>query len=77
MAEYVRYFGRVAKANGWSDCQAAQIFPGLLEIGSTDLDDLSETVLGSFKALKEALVPMEENFREASVQVFFPEDVHA
>lgn len=71
IAEYVRYFDRVAKANGWSDSQAAQVFPGLLEVGSTDLDDLSEATLGSFSAMKAALIQVEESFREASVQAFF------
>lgn len=43
------------------------MFPGLLEIGLTDLDD----TLGSFNPMKKALIHVEESFRDASVQAFF------
>ena len=49
---YVKYLERVAKSNGCSDAQAAQIFPGLLEVGSAALDDLDQAKLQSYEAIK-------------------------
>ena len=71
LSDYCRYFERVVKANGWKDDQAGKIFQGLLEVGSTALDDLEPTVLEKFSTIKAALAPEKETFREASVQKFF------
>ena len=71
IAEYCRYFDRVATANGWTDEFAAQLFPGVLEVGSTVLDDMEPATLTRFSSIRAALVVEKETFREASVQKFF------
>lgn len=71
ITDYVKYFERVASANEWADSESALIFPGMLEIlqiGSTILDDLDAVTLKSFMAIKEAIVPQAECFREVEVQ---------
>ena len=70
LGEYLKYFERVAKANGWEDAKAARVFQGMLEVGSSDLDDVDATVLASFKELKAALTPTEDFSREVAVQKF-------
>ena len=70
IAEYLAYVERVSGANGWSDEQTAKILPGLLEVGSTDLNDLDASTLKSFKLIKEALAPKSEVSREVHVQKF-------
>ena len=67
--DYVNYFERVVKANGWSDAQAAVLFPGLLEVGTTCLDELEGDTLKSFEAIKKALTSSELS-REVHVQQF-------
>ena len=71
MSDYLRYFERVMDANDWDDAAAAKIFPALLEVGSTALNDLDDKTLGSFKAIKMAILPSEECYREAKVMRFF------
>jgi hypothetical protein len=70
-ANYLAYFARVAAANAWDDTTAARIFPGLLEVGSTVLDDLEEATLKSFKLMQLKLEPPEESYRESKVQEYF------
>ena len=71
MAEYVKYFARVVKANKWDGETAAQVFGGNLEVGSTALDDFDEATLNSWELLEAALAPKTEVYREVSVQTFF------
>lgn len=71
LSDYLKYFGRVAAANGWSDAESAKIFPGLLEVSSNVLEDLDTSTLASFDRIKSALTPSEECYREAGVQKFF------
>ena len=71
LGDYCRYFDRIVKANSWRDDQAGRIFQGMLEVGSTVLDDLEPAVLEKFSTIKAALAPEKETFREASVQKFF------
>lgn len=40
LEDYVKYFDGVTKANGWTDEEAARIFPGMLEVGLTVVFDL-------------------------------------
>ena len=65
LEDYLTYFERVAKANSWSDAQAAAVFPACLEVGSKVLDGLSDTVLGSFKEIKKELAPEASSYKMA------------
>lgn len=71
LSNYLNYFARVATTNRWSDEEAARIFPGLLEVDSSALDDLTDDDLKSFKIIKERLTPTEEFYRESKVQELF------
>ena len=67
MTDYVEYFERVSKANGWSDGVQATIFPSLLEVGNRSLVGFSDTTLSSFTAMKRALLGDSEPFRESNL----------
>ena len=71
VADYVRYFERVMDANNWDDATGAKIFPALLEVGSSALNDLDGKTLSSFKLIKSAILPSETCYREAKVLRFF------
>ena len=71
ISDYVRYFERVMDANSWDDATAAKIFPALLEVGSTALNDLDAKTLSSFKSIKSAITPVETCYREAKVMRYF------
>ena len=71
MSSYLLYFGRIKAANDWNDEEAAKVFGGMLECGSTALDNLDASQLKSFKAIQDALSPSEQAFREARVQELF------
>ena len=70
IAEYVKYFARVVKANKWDSETAASVFGGMLEVGSTALEELDEATVNDWDALEAALAPKVEVFREVSVQAF-------
>ena len=71
MADYCKYFERVARANKWSDEEAALALGGCLEVGSTLLDDLDEAATKSFEAIRATVAPPEPSIREVEVQRFF------
>ena len=70
LADYIRYFDRVVKANEWTDKKAALAFGGLLEVGSTVLDTLEDDKRESWLEIKKSLGTQSE-CREARVQEFF------
>ncbi|KAG1685301.1 hypothetical protein GQR58_009147 [Nymphon striatum] len=71
MSVYVKYFDRVAAANKWSDEDAALMFAGMLEVGSSTLDNMDDNTLKSFNKIKETILPKVEFNREAEVETFF------
>ena len=71
VSDYIKYFSRVTKANKWTDEHAALMLGGCLEVGSSLLDDLDEDTMKSFEAIRNAVAPCEDSFREVDVQKFF------
>lgn len=67
MPDYIVYFERLSKANGWDDAKQATIFPSLLEVGCKSLDGLSDATLSSFSAIKKSLLGETEPFRESNL----------
>ena len=68
VGEYILYFDRCIKANGWDDALAGQIFPAMFDAADKTLESLTEEVLeGGYQAIKAALMKGQEPLRESKL----------
>ena len=69
MSEYLMYFKRVVKANCWSDLEAGEVFPALIDPKERTLDSL-EGKWTTFSELEILLRNLEEPLRDSKLEDF-------